>query len=142
MIARKGSNNTAITDINFSIQSTVAVKWMNSVGQSLSYATSETNSESGSDSMADNAGIVPVPKPDKITPKNKLESMVQVDPGKITEQPPVSKEDSLKPIEKSTVAEPQILTERHPYQEKNLFRQVEDEMEDMMEEMKGSIRRH
>ncbi|MBT3509964.1 MAG: trypsin-like serine protease, partial [Nitrospina sp.] len=36
MIARKGSNNTAITDINFSIQSTVAVKWMNSVGQSLS----------------------------------------------------------------------------------------------------------
>ena len=142
MIARKGSNNTAITDINFSIQSTVAVKWMNSVGHPFSYATPKTNSEDGSDSMADNAGIVPVPKQEKITPQKKPESMVQIDPRKIIEQPPVSKEDSLKPIEKPKVAEPQILTERHPYQEKNLFRQVEDEMEDMMEEMKGSIRRH
>ena len=142
MIARKGSNNTAITDINFSIQSTVAVKWMNSVGHPFSYVIPKTNSEDGSDSMADNAGIVPVPKQEKITPQKKPESMVQIDPRKIIEQPSVSKEDSLKPIEKPKVAEPQILTERHPYQEKNLFRQVEDEMEDMMEEMKGSIRRH
>ena len=39
MIARKGKNNVAITDINFSIKSTVAVKWMNSVGHPFHYAT-------------------------------------------------------------------------------------------------------
>ena len=130
MIARKGSNNIAITGINFSIQSTVAVKWMNSVGHPFSYAVPKTNSEGGSGSMADNAGIVPVPKQEKIKQQKKLESMVQIGPKKIIEQPPVSKENGLKPIEKPKVVEPQILTERHPYQEKNLFRQVEDEMED------------
>ena len=35
--------------------------------------------------------------------------------------------------------EPEILTERHPYEEQDLFQAVEDEMEDMMQEMKGRI---
>ena len=35
--------------------------------------------------------------------------------------------------------EPEILTERHPYEERDLFQTVEDEMEDMMKEMKGRI---
>ena len=142
LIARKGSNNTAITDINFSIQSTVAVKWMNSVGHPFSYAIPKTNSEGGSGFIADNAGIVPVPKQEKMAPQGKNRIQFQIDPKKIIEQPPVSKENGLKPIKKPKVVEPQILTERHPYQEKNLFRQVEDEMEDMMKEMKGSIQRH
>jgi hypothetical protein len=36
--------------------------------------------------------------------------------------------------------EPEILTEVRPYKEKDLFDQVEGEMEDMMEDMKGRIR--
>ena len=35
--------------------------------------------------------------------------------------------------------EPEILTERHPYEVQDLFQAVEDEMEDMMQEMKGRI---
>jgi len=126
MIARKGSGDLAITDINFSIKSTVAVKWMNSVGHAFNYATPKTTPNSETDSITDNAGIVPVPKQNKVQPKKQS----------------APKQDSLKPKEKNKPKahiEPEILTERHPYEEQDLFQTVEDEMEDMMKEMKGRI---
>ena len=126
MIARKGSGDIAITDINFSIKSTVAVKWMNSVGHAFNYATPKTTPNSETDSITDNAGIVPVPKQNKVQPKKQS----------------APKQDSLKPKEKNKPKahiEPEILTERHPYEEQDLFQTVEDEMEDMMKEMKGRI---
>jgi serine protease Do len=126
MIARKGSGDIAITDINFSIKSTVAVKWMNSVGHAFNYATPKTTPNSETDSITDNAGIVPVPKQNKVQPKKQS----------------APKQDSLKPKEKNKPKahiEPEILTERHPYEERDLFQTVEDEMEDMMKEMKGRI---
>ena len=127
MIARKGSGDIAITDINFSIKSTVAVKWMNSVGHAFNYATPKTTPNSETDSTTDNVGIVPVPKQNKVQPKKQS----------------APKQDSLKPKEKNKPKarmEPEILTERRPYKTQDLFQQVEDEMEDMMEEMKGRIR--
>ena len=126
MIARKGSGDIAITDINFSIKSTVAVKWMNSVGHAFNYATPKTTPNSETGSITDNAGIVPVPKQNKVQPKKQS----------------APKQDSLKPKEKNKPKahiEPEILTERHPYEEQDLFQTVEDEMEDMMKEMKGRI---
>ena len=126
MIARKGSGDIAITDINFSIKSTVAVKWMNSVGHAFNYATPKTTPNSETGSITDNAGIVPVPKQNKVQPKKQS----------------APKQDSLKPKEKNKPKahiEPEILTERHPYEERDLFQTVEDEMEDMMKEMKGRI---
>ena len=119
MIARKGKSGLTITDVNFSIKSTVAMKWMRSVGYSQRYAMHQAQtitSPTEKQIPTEKAGIVPVPTqipaPAKIKPK---------------------------PKQKPT-KEPEILTEVRPYKEKDLFEQVEDEMEDMMEEMKGRIR--
>ena len=121
MIARQGKGGITITDVNFSIKSTVAMKWMRSVGYSHSYASPQPKSTSPTpekQNPIEKAGIVPVPTQ---TPEP-------------TELKPEPKQDPPK--------EPKILTEVHPYKEKDLFEQVEDEMEDMMEDMKGRIRSH
>lgn len=112
MIAREGEGGVTITDINFSVKSTVAVRWMNSVGYSYNYANPQP--APADNTPTDNAGIVPVPKQEP-------------EPSEIKPEP--------KPPE-----EPKILTEIRPYKEQDLVQQIEDEMEDMMEEMKGKIR--
>ena len=143
MIARQGEGDVAITDINFSIKSTVAVKWMNSVGHTFHYATPKTTQKNETDFIADNASIVPVPKQDKIPTENVPEPLTQAKPEKLIDQQPVPKQDSLNLNEKTgpmKQVEPEILTELHPYKKQDLFQRVEDEMEDMMEEMKGKIR--
>ena len=119
MIARKGKSGITITDVNFSIKSTVAMKWMRSVGYSQRYAKAQEQKSTPPEEIhtpTENAGIVPVPtqKPE---------------PAEIKPEP-----------EQNLPKEPEILTEVRPYKEKDLFEQVEDEMEDMMEEMKGRIR--
>jgi len=124
MIARKGSGDIAITDVNFSIKSTVAVKWMNSVGQPFNYAIPPKIPED--DISTDNAGIIPVPKINKINPEKKP----------VLEQDKLKLKETKKP---KPQIKPEILTERHPYEEQDLFQAVEDEMEDMMQEMKGRI---
>ncbi len=119
MIARQGKGGITITDVNFSIKSTVAMKWMRSVGYSQSYATPQAKVPPLSPKKqihTEKAGIVPVPT-------------LTTEPTEIEPEP-----------KQSPPKEPQILTEVRPYKEKDLFEQVEDEMEDMMEEMKGRIR--
>lgn len=113
MIARQGEGGLTITDINFSVKSTVAVKWMSSIGYSHNYSIPQTPALPGN-TPTDNVGIVPVPKQK---------------PG-----PP-----EVEPEPKPSV-EPKILTEIRPYKERDLVQLVEDEMEEMMEEMKGKIR--
>ena len=119
MIARKGKGGITITDVNFSIKSTVAMEWMRSVGYSHSYAMPQSKSHTPTpekQTHTEKAGIVPV----------------QTQPQEPTKIKPELKQELLK--------EPKILTEVRPYKEKDLFDQVEDEMEDMMEDMKGRIR--
>ena len=116
MIARQGKGGITITDVNFSIKSTVAMKWMRSVGYSHSYAIpkSKTTSQKKQNSTY-KSGIVPVP----------------TQPSESIKIKPEPKQEPQK--------EPEILTEVRPYEEKDLFDQVEDEMEDMMGDMKGRI---
>jgi serine protease Do len=119
MIARKGKSGITITDVNFSIKSTVAMKWMRSVGYSYRYAmntSQKVTPPKGKHTPTEKAGIVPVPT-------------------QIPEQTEIIPE----PEQKYT-KETEILTEIHPYKEQDLFEQVEDEMEDMIKEMKGRIR--
>lgn len=121
MIARKGKSGITITDVNFSIKSTVAMKWMRSVGYSYRYAmnsSQEVTPPKEKHTPTEKAGIVPVPT-----------------------QIPEKTELIPEPKQKHT-KKPEILTEIHPYKEQDLFEQVESEMEDMMEEMKGRIRSH
>jgi len=136
MIARKGKSGITITDVNFSIKSTVAMKWMRSVGYSQQYAMLSPQTATPlteKHAPTEKAGIVPVPtqepEPTEIEPEPKQQ--LSKEPNEII---PQSKQESPN--------EPEILTEVHPYKEKDLFEQVEDEMEDMMEEMKGRIRSH
>ena len=121
MISRKAKDGLAITGINFSIKSRVAVNWLNSIGLKFELASLKLNQHSPS-SAANNAGIVPVPK-DKVIPAPK---------------PEIKKTPSPKP-EKLVPKEPRILTKIRPYKEKDLLRQVEDEMENMMNEMKKNF---
>ena len=119
MIARKGKSGITITDVNFSIKSTVAIKWMRSVGYSQRYGIPQEQviaSPTEKHTSTEKAGIVPVP-----TQKS--------EPAEIQPEP-----------EQKFSKEPEILTEVRPYKEKDLFEQVEDEMEDMMEVMKDRIR--
>ena len=121
MISRKAKDGLAITGINFSIKSRVAVNWLNSIGLKFELASLKSKQNSPP-SAANNAGIVPVPK-DKVIPAPKRE---------------IKKTPSPK-LEKLVPKEPKILTKIRPYKEKDLLRQVEDEMEDMMNEMKKNF---
>ena len=113
MISRKAKDGLAITGINFSIKSRVAVNWLNSIGLKFELASLKSNQNSPP-SAANNAGIIPVPKPE-------------------AKKPPPPKPKMVIP------KEPKILTKIRPYKDKDLLRQVEDEMEDMMDEMKKNF---
>jgi serine protease Do len=121
MISRKAKDGLAITGINFSIKSRVAVSWLNSIGLKFKFASLKLN-QSSTPSAANNAGIVPVPK-EKVIPAPK---------------PEINKTPSPKP-EKLVSKEPKILTKIRPYKDKDLLLRVEDEMENMMDEMKKNF---
>jgi len=110
-IARKGKSGLLITDINFSIKSNVALGWLNSLGYSFVAAAPEAFA--AGPALQQKAGIVP------------------------TEEPPSAKPPAAAP--NPGAGEPRILTERHPYKAEDLRKQVETEMEDMMEEMRGKL---
>jgi len=110
MISRKAKDGLAITGVNFSIKSRVVLGWLDSVGFNFKYI-STINSNDTPIENSQNAGIVPVPKPKKSKTK------------------PQKRINNIK-------KEPKILTEIRPYKDKDLIKQVEDEMEDMMNEMK------
>ena len=120
MISRKAQDGLAITGINFSIKSRVVVSWLNSIGLKFELASLKPDQNSPP-SAANNAGIVPVPK--EIVPVPKPEA----------KKPPPPKPKMVIP------KEPKILTKIRPYKDKDLLRQVEDEMEDMMNEMKKNF---
>ena len=121
MISRKAKDGLAITGINFSIKSRVAVNWLNSIGLKFELASFKLDQDTQPPNV-NNAGIVPIPK-EKTAPAPKPEAK--------TPSPP-------KP-EKVVPKEPRILTKIRPYKDKDLLRQVEDEMEDMMDEMKKNF---
>ena len=121
VISRKSKDGLAITGINFSIKSRVAVNWLNSIGLKLEFASHNSNQKS-QPPAAINAAIFVVPK-DKViaAPKSKIKKDPTPKPAKLVPK------------------KPKILTKIRPYKEKDLLRQVEDEMEDMMNEMKKNF---
>lgn len=117
-LARKGKDGTAITDINFAIKSNVVTDWLSSIGYLPETRIAKVVDDPTVLPKPEDAGIVPIPN-DK--PKQeKLDDQI------------LSKEKILQ--------EPRILTKPRPHQHKNLFQGVEQEMEDMMAEMKTGIR--
>lgn len=90
-ISRRGEDGLAITGINFSIKSSVAVKWLGSVGLPFDYAPDGVKE----------AGIVPVPRPEPKAPESKPAPKAKEPPPEIlTETHPYREEDLFKAVER------------------------------------------
>ena len=110
MIARKATDGQMITGVNFSIKSRVVVGWLSSKNFKFKFISRQT-AKSVPPLISNNAKINLIPKTET------------------KELPPPTPKNSLQKA-------PQILTKKRPYKEEDLIKQVEDEMEDMMNEMK------
>jgi serine protease Do len=174
MIARKAADGLTITDVNFSIMSSVAIKWLDNQGfyfaanRSVAPETdkqvavvSETVKEPSTGSGADTTKpsqqsqtreetLTPSPPLQKETPvPQQLPPDKPAIPPKTDQQPLKPQEKILSPtIETAPQKEApkgsgggKILTKKKPYKMSKLLRDMQ-EMEDMMEDMKGKINRY
>lgn len=116
-IARQAKDGLAITDINFSIKSRVAVAWLKE--NNLDFNFSRKNSHG----LVSPVVIIPEP---------------EAEPFRF---PKVIVQPKDKPVPKPPVRESQILTPKHPYQEKDLFWETREEMQTMMDEMRQKLKR-
>jgi serine protease Do len=114
-MARKGTGGLAITGVNFSIQSNVAVNWLKAKGFLFSYLDSSIPISKNNHAMD--------PEPNKAPITESLENSLAQ--GKKT----------VKPSSK-TIQKPVFLTKPRPFREKDLFSEVEREMEEMMKNMR------
>jgi serine protease Do len=164
MIARQGAGGVAITDVNFSLKSSVAVKWLAGQGMGLAYAPK---------GKAPVVAMAPVPdKPATVgavaqvrttSPAAKYD--VKVAPVRtappativIAEKPPAKPEMvrsegvnlgtqkqkqkvvAGKPLDPKK-AKPKYHTEKRAYSIDELRRQQMKELEDMMDDMRGKVR--
>ncbi len=113
MIARKAADGLTITDVNFAIKSNVALRWLNGKGYRFAAAWKPTTEMR--------------PKPAKEEPQTAKEP---VQPVKETPSP------APKPPQEGKGG--RVLTEKKPYNLDELIAGMQ-EMEDMMEEMRGTI---
>ncbi len=126
MIARKAEDGLAITDVNFSIKSNVALNWLNGVGyrfasgEAIPYETEE--------------------RPVKEETQVPEEPARPVEEAQKPEQPgrPVKEVESPEPKSLKERQEGKILTEKNPFNMDELIAGMQ-EMEDLMEEMRGKI---
>ena len=158
MIARKAADGLTITDVNYSIMSNVAINWLAGQGYTIP-VNRQTTSKSGGDKTAnlkhkENKTITPGTE-EKITPKA-AEPVKEKDKSKTAEMtsPEKTQKKSSQPKVYTPPQEPQkekqskvkspggkILTRKKPYKMSKLLRDMQA-MEDMMDEMRGKIKRH
>jgi serine protease Do len=115
---RKGVGGLTIIGINFSIQSNVAVNWLRSRGYSFSYPNTSLPIQETSEITFPRTGIVPIPE----------QSRKPVGPRKEIVKPALE-----------AYQEPALLTKPRPFRKNELFNEVEMELEDMMDEMRGKL---
>ncbi|MEE8552386.1 MAG: serine protease [Desulfobacterales bacterium] len=161
MIARKAADGLMITDVNFSIKSNVALKWLSGKGYHFA-ATRSVPSKSGEtvatdpkisdkiETYREKALSKETVEPEQKTPAE-TQKKVAIAPKNHEKQalPPkvepkkerIIIEKPSKPEKKSVAQVPgtgKILTEKNPYNMDELIEGMK-EMDDMMEEMKGMI---
>lgn len=159
MIARKAADGLTITDVNYSIRSNVAIKWLNSLGYHF-VAKKETVAvapEPVKEKTVQPKEPTPAPKAEPVKEKPRKEIMAKPEP--VNEKPVQPKPKALqpaKPKEKPVQPKPKavqpakpkdkpekhgvdkILTGIKPYKLTGLLRDMQ-EMEDMMDDMKGKV---
>lgn len=159
-IARKGAGGVAITGVNFSLKSSVAVSWLSGQGMGLAYASPQKKQE---------LVVAMAPQPDKVaspagtTPAATAGTKVKEPPAStivMAEEPPKEPEvakqirEEGKTIGKDKAAEkvqkgerqdpekakpPKYHTQKRPMSLDDIRAQQMKELEDMMDEMKGKI---
>jgi serine protease Do len=158
MIARKAADGLTITDVNYSIMSNVAVNWLAGLGYSVPVSR-QAPSESGGETapppkQTEEKTVQPKTeqevKPIKVEPikeEDKPQKEVAITPRKTEEkstppkvyQPPEEQKNEKQAKIKSPGGK--ILTKKKPYKMSKLLRDIQA-MEDMMDEMRGKIKRH
>ncbi len=175
MIAREAKDGLTITDVNFSIKSSVTLNWLDKVGyrfEPVKFAESEVASEAGEQDLTVKAekkeaegGQVEEKAPEKVevSTEEKVSEKAEVSTeDKVSEKAEVSTEEKVsafeeKPArkkglfeeleesdEKEQTGEPaaeKILTDKNPYSIDELIGDIQ-EMESLMQEMKGKIYEH
>lgn len=136
-IARKGEGGIAITDINFSISSGVAKKWINEIGFNIAYAIQPEKRKPTDINKVDlkfeQYPVIPS-KPEKTPePEKKLEPMQKAEPKKVPEPKQLMEE------RKKLWAQGTQLTPKRPYMPESIVI-IEDEMKSMMERMRKKFR--
>ncbi|MDX2440394.1 MAG: trypsin-like peptidase domain-containing protein [Desulfobacterales bacterium] len=161
MIARKAADGLMITDVNFSIRSNVAIKWLNSLGYHFTAKkqTVAVASEPVKEKAVQPKETTPAPKAEPVKEKPRKETMAKPEPVKEKSvQPKPKSVQPVKPKEIPVQPEPKavqpakpkdkpekhgvdkILTGIKPYKLTGLLRDMQ-EMEDMMDDMKGKVRK-
>jgi len=133
LIARKAADGLTITDVNFSIKSNVALRWLNRLGYRFSSAVivpTVTEKKTGREEIKTEEPAKPVkeissPEPKLVKPEPKL---VKPEPKPVKKEPTPTKKIKGK-----------ILTEKKPFNMDELIAGMQ-EMEDMMDEMKGMMK--
>ena len=155
MISRRAEDGLAITGINFSIKSRVAVNWLDSIGVQIALRSPPAVNQLPPP-LASDAGIVPIPKatvpvPKATVPVPKATAFVPQVGADIPKAAavilkeiilaPKNKAKNLQPLtpKKANPKTSRILTKIRPFKDEDLLLQVEDEMEGMINEMKGKF---
>lgn len=169
MIARKAADGLTITDVNYSIMSSVALNWLAGLGYRFealrTAAAASPAEETGSSTNPQPMQTEPPPPAEPApTPPETVESAPVPEPLPPEETPapqpspaapqkqreapsesaPKEPSVEISPPERKTDEAPgggKILTRKKPYKMSKLLREMQ-EMEDMMEDMKGKIQRY
>lgn len=153
-IARKGAGGITITGVNFALKSSVVKGWLDRKGVYLAYGTGSLPEEAGSmpagkEAPAPSPEVKPGPPTEK--PSEREPGLKEAGYGSQGETPVDMKtgeleleEERMKELAQQEGERPgsdTILTPKRPYSSDDLFREVEQEMEGLMEEMKRKIRK-
>lgn len=148
MIARKASDGLTITDVNFSIKSSVAINWLNSLGYHFAAKrqTVAVTPEPVKEKIVKPKETPPAPrtKPVEKQPvQPQPPKTVQPQPKAVQPQPKIV-QPAKPPVELKAKPDKlgtgKILTRKKPYKLTGLLRDMQ-EMEDMMDDMKGKVRK-
>jgi len=164
MIARKASDGLTITDVNFSIRSSVAIDWLSKKGYRFAAVQKKP---AASPAPVETAPAVTEKQPEKVTvapaqpeeqaapspetpaekPKQaetvaedtmekagEPEDLIKAEP----EEPPIEKEEPPDEVIAQKPKKGKILTDKKPYRMDDLLEGMR-EMEDMMDEMKDMM---
>ncbi len=157
MIARQGAGGVAITDVNFSLKSSVAVKWLaGAAGMGLAYAPKKNANlvvaaapSQPEDRQPSTPAAEPPARPTEVREAPKATIVVAEAPPKQREVKRLQDEGRSigtkqgsekvvagKPLDPKK-ANPKYLTKKRPYSLEDLRKQQMKEMEEMLDEFRG-----